>query len=227
MRSGTIAAVAFLSAACGSAPAVTPQIIYVTPEPAITDAPTPPTPPTPLIIYVTPAPTDAPTESPQPAPTNEPPATDVAPPPAGSGSGTFSDPYLPGTEFAVGDWTATVVSVDLDAWDEVRRENQFNDPPASGHTYVMFRLRVTNNGEEPENPWWDLSWEVVGSQGNTFDESCGVLPDAFSDVGRLFPGATGAGNECISVDEQQLHGALLSIRPLLSFTGEEVFVRLA
>jgi hypothetical protein len=157
--------------------------------------------------------------------------TAVAPasiPNPGAGQGTRDNPYPLGSSFAIDDWQVSVTSVDLDAWPEIKQENQFNDPPASGHQFVMFAVTGTYNGTETGNPSIDLQWNVVGSQGNTYgsgiDDYCGVIPDAFSDQGELFPGATAAGNVCISVASAQLDGATLHVEQFLGENG--VFVAL-
>lgn len=140
--------------------------------------------------------------------------------PAGSAApGSRGNPLALGTQITLTDWSVTVDSVDTDAWPEIQAENQFNDPPAAGHQFVMFHVSATYNGDTTGKPTLDLSWTIVGSRGNTFGASlndyCGSIPDALSDQGdqgEIAPGATAVGNECVSVPIDQLAGAVIQIK---------------
>lgn len=68
-------------------------------------------------------------------------------------------------------------------------------------------------------------WDLVSGGGNTFGDSCGVLPDSLNDVGDLYSGASGEGNACMSAPSEQLDGAVLSLKTL-SFGVDPVFVAL-
>src|SRR5688572_28205440 len=61
-----------------------------------------------------------------------PPLATAAPGPSPGGVGSRESPYPIGAEFAIGDWRVAIEAVDLDAWDVIRQENQFNNPPAAG-----------------------------------------------------------------------------------------------
>ena len=172
-----------------------------------------------------PSPTrDSSTVSPTIAPTESPAATSSP----NAASGTRENPFALRTEFPLPDWLVRVDSVELDAWPQIRDENQFNDPPADGRQFVMFHVTVTYTGTETGHPAFGLSWSIVGSRGNTFgtsmDDSCGVIPDALSDEGELFSGAVAEGNRCVSVASDQVDGATIQVRQFLS--GDPVFVAL-
>jgi hypothetical protein len=181
----------------------------------------------------TPAPTFQQSASPEATTTAMPTERATDPPPTATPQpaalGTRDAPFPLGTEFTIDDWRVTVVSVELDAWDVIEAENQFNDPPAEGRQFVMFRVAATYEGDETGNPWLDLSWAIVGSAGNTFgtsmDDNCGVIPDPLRDQGETFPGGRVEGNECVSVESSQLIGA--TIRVQAGFLGDDrVFVAL-
>ncbi|MEO8083374.1 MAG: hypothetical protein ABI780_06090 [Ardenticatenales bacterium] len=151
-------------------------------------------------------------------PTNEPtkpPATE-----APAEAGTRNNPVPIGTTHKVGDWEVNIVSVDLDAADTVAAENQFNDPPADGHTFVMVNLNAKYVGAESGTFWTEISGKVLGSGGNTFSDSCGVIPASLTDEGETFGGATITGNLCYSAEAAQLDGALLIFEKSFSLSDD-------
>ena len=114
-------------------------------------------------------------------------------------------------------WLATngleivVDSVDPDAWDVIRAENAFTDPPASGNRYLMITVNVTNTlgGSTPVDvSEWDF--HVVGSSGlyRGLNSTCGVLPDELEAT--LYRGASTRGNTCFEVGENET-GFILSM----------------
>jgi hypothetical protein len=98
-------------------------------------------------------------------------------------------------------WVVKVATVDRNAWPEVRAENQFNDPPKAGHTFVMARLVATYRGSKARDLIFESDFEAVGKSNvayQTFDDSCGVVPNELPSK-RVFQGGTVAGNVCWSV----------------------------
>ncbi|WP_258934511.1 DUF4352 domain-containing protein [Nesterenkonia pannonica] len=95
--------------------------------------------------------------------------------------GTRENPHPLGTEVSSGDWTVTVNSVDLEATDEVMAENQFNEAPEDGQTYILVNITAEYVGSDAEGdmPW--ASVEYVSPEGNTFTEGDALIvaPDAF------------------------------------------------
>lgn len=164
---------------------------------------------------------------PPPSPTATPTTPTVTADP-GAPFGSRDNPYPLGAQFAAGEWTVTIDSVDVDAWPEIRRENQFNDPPPTGRRFVMFYVTATYGGPDSADASFDLSWTVVGSQGNTFgssfDDYCGVIPDDLDEAGEVFSGATATGNVCVSVASDQIDGAVVQVEQ--GFLGEPVYAAL-
>lgn len=158
-------------------------------------------------------------DDPEPA---EPPSPEPTEPPAPAG--TRSNPVPLGTVVVVGDWELTVESVEPDATERVLAENQFNEGPAEGRQFLMFRIVATYVGDDSGSPW-DLSWAVVGNAGNTFgtamSDYCGVVPEAFDDNGETFPGGTIAGHHCVSVPSEQIEGATIRVETLFSLTDAD------
>jgi len=140
-----------------------------------------------------------------------------------SGVGTRGNPAPLGSVARVGDWEISVVEVNQDAAAVVAEENEFNDPPEDGFNFVLWNIEAEYVGEESGTLWVDTSWKVVGSDGNTFDESCGVIPDSVSDVGETFSGASIAGNDCVAVEASQLDGASILVEASFSFDDDRTF----
>lgn len=141
--------------------------------------------------------------------------------------GTRDNPLELGTRIEMGDWTIAVVDVDVEATDRIMEENEYNDPPADGRTFVMFGVEATYEGDDSGDPWLDFSWAIVGGGGNTFgtgtDDYCGSIPDPLSDQGETYPGGSVSGNECIAVPVDQLEGSTLRVEELLSFDDTRAF----
>ncbi len=135
--------------------------------------------------------------------------------------GSRDNPVPIGTVVTVGDWDVAVVSVNPNAADVVAAENQFNDPPAEGFSFVMIGLKATYNGDDTGTFWVDVSDKILGNGGNTFDDSCGVIPNPAMDAGEVFPGAAIEANVCFAVETAQLPGAALILEPAFSFSDSD------
>ena len=135
--------------------------------------------------------------------------------------GTRGNPAPIGTTASIGDFDVTIVGVDRDATARILEENMFNDDPREGHAFVMWEVEAIYTGTESGDPAWDLSWKIVGSEGNSFDDSCGVTPDNLRDVGETFSGGTAKGNVCVSAQVSQLDGGAILVEEL--FGGSRTF----
>lgn len=150
------------------------------------------------------------TEAPTEVPATEAPAE----------TGTRDNPVPIGESRSVGDWDVTITSVNLDAADTVAAENQFNDPPAEGHAFVMLGVTAAYTGDESGTFWTDMSGKILGADGNTFSDRCGVIPDDLTDTGETFAGATVTGNLCYSAEAAQLNGATLILEESFSLSDD-------
>lgn len=145
-----------------------------------------------------------------------------------TGLGTRSNPVPVGQSVQVGpNWQVALQSATPDAGPQVESENPLNDPPATGRQFVMGMFSVSYVGDDSGTPWVELSVNFNGSAGNTFgtgsDDYCGVIPDALSDAGEMFPGAAAQGNVCISVPSEQVDGGLFMVEESFSFEPTRVF----
>lgn len=140
--------------------------------------------------------------------------------------GTRDNPIPLGAAAQVGDWEMTVISVNPDAAELVAAENQFNDAPEAGNVFVMIKLSGSYLGEDSGSIFGNLAYKILGADGNTFAESCGVIPNALTDTGETFAGASVDGNLCFSVEQAQLDGALLILEEAFSLDSNRVFFAL-
>ncbi len=135
--------------------------------------------------------------------------------------GTRGNPAPITATASIGDWDVTIVDVDRDASARILQENQFNDPPDEGRAFVMWTVEAVYTGDDSGDPSWDLSWKLVGSAGNSFDDRCGVIPDNLRDVGETFAGGVATGNVCVSAEVAQLDGGTILVEEL--FGGSRTF----
>ena len=136
-------------------------------------------------------------------------------------------PY--GEEFEAGILNMQIVGIDTDAWPEIQAENSFNDPPADGHKFVMWTLRVENvRGSTDEFQWVsEFDFGLVGSKGVLYypfneDARCGVYPDDLGE--RLYRGGTGTGNVCLSVPVDETNFTFLYDALHEDANGDSFFV---
>lgn len=150
-----------------------------------------------------PAPAPSPPVQPEPAPSAE-----------ASVLGTRENPAPFGATALIGDWEITLLAADTDAESRVLAGNMFNDPAGDGFRYVVIEVSAQYVGSDSGDPFWDLSWKLLGNRGNTFDESCGVIPDPLLDGGETFPGGVVTGNICVKAAEDQLAGSTVIVEGL-------------
>ena len=118
---------------------------------------------------------------------------------------------------AKGDWEIKVIGTTPDATAQVLAENQFNDPPAAGRQFFMARVRAKYLGSGSDKFDSTFRLRAVGASAveyTTFDNSCGVIPNAMPDP-EVFPGGTIEGNVCWSVLSTDVGSLLMADKPLL------------
>lgn len=138
--------------------------------------------------------------------------------------GTRDNPYPLGTEISSSAWTVVVNSVDFNADAAIASENQFNETPEDGHTYILVNLTATYTGDDPDGgePWVSLSY--VSPQGNSFRPSDRpvVEPDSFDRIATLFHGASETGNFALHVPAEDVEDGVLSVEP--DFMADTAYV---
>lgn len=155
----------------------------------------------------------------------DPSAADDAGSDSDSALGTRDNPAPIGATAGIGEWDVTITEVDRDGAAAVLAENQFNDGPEDGRSFVLWAIDAVYNGEDSGTAWIDLNWKIVGAAGNSFgsgmDDYCGVIPNSLNDKGETFPGGTVSGNVCVSADTDQLDGGTILVEEL--FGGSRTF----
>ena len=146
------------------------------------------------------------------------------------GDGTSrTSPYPLGQTGELGDYELQVVDVLPDATDQVLAENQFNEPPAPGETFVFVRIEATYTGSDTGTPWVDLNFNVVGDLNLGYSQStntCGVIPDEGYEAPELFEGGTTEFNACWSVPEDEVSSLVMYVEEGFSFEDERVWFSL-
>jgi hypothetical protein len=116
----------------------------------------------------------------------------------GDQAGSRQNPLPIGQSVSNEDWDVTL-GAPREAWTEVRSENEFNDPPASGMEFWIVPVTATYKGEDTGNTGFDIQVKFVGSDNRTYDDYCGVIPNPLADIGELYKGGEAAGNVCVAV----------------------------
>lgn len=154
------------------------------------------------------------------APTEAPEATDApepteAPDPEDLGK-SRDNPVPAGTSLLEPEgWELTVVGFTDDAFSLVEAENSFNDPPEAGYKMIIIRVRAKNvSADDPADFDASFALRLVGSENvgySTFERSCGVIPDSFSDLSSsVFAGGEVEANICFQVLENETDLALFT-----------------
>jgi len=169
---------------------------------------------------------------PPPLPPPDPTPTSDPEPTPGPNPGTRETPYPVGAVVPLIDgWELSVRSSTPDGTEAVLDENQFNDPPDDGRQFFLARVRATATQAEPDRFDGSFRLRAVGASGvaySTFEDSCGVIPDALSNR-EVFPGGTVEGNVCWEVSNGDAGSLLLfdddfaygdESRPFFQLLGE-------
>ncbi|ROR72051.1 hypothetical protein [Bogoriella caseilytica] len=142
--------------------------------------------------------------------------------PAGE-RGSRANPLALGESIEGSDWVVIINEVQFGADEQVAAENQFNEPPPEGHSFVLIDVSATYTGTDSEMPMLgtDIAW--VTSSGETLGSSdaFAVAPDAFDTTRELYEGGSETGNLVIAVPEDD--EGLIRVR-LGMFEREEAFV---
>lgn len=156
-------------------------------------------------------------------------AVETSEEPQDAATGSRTNPVPLGEPARVGDWEIRVTGTTPNATDQVMAENQFNDPPADGRQFFIVSLEATYVGEESGQFWADISASTLDDANVTyesFEDTCGSIPDSIDGTGEAFTGGTVTGNLCWSVDSQRADSLVMFLEPMFSFDGERVWFAL-
>lgn len=137
--------------------------------------------------------------------------------------GTRERPYLAGTKARLAAdsvWTVGFQPANTDAAALVIAENEFN-AVVEGRSMVMSEATFDVNGDTAQdltdgaNILWSLTFEYVTTGGVSYgsgaDDSCGVVPNDYYNIGTLYAGAAASGNICVQVPTAEVSGGLWSV----------------
>ncbi|MGH3562039.1 MAG: hypothetical protein ACRDTN_09640, partial [Mycobacterium sp.] len=110
-------------------------------------------------------------------------------------AGSRENPLALGETVSSKAWEVTL-GVPREAEADIAAENQFNDPPEAGMEYWIVPITATYTGNETGNAGFDITVTFVGSDNRTYNDRCGVIPGAVSDIGNLYKGGVAKGNTC-------------------------------
>ena len=60
-------------------------------------------------------------------------------------------------------------------------------------------ITATYVGDDAGNIAFEVTVKFVGSDNRTYDDRCGVIPNAFDDVGELYKDGVAEGNVCVAI----------------------------
>ena len=137
--------------------------------------------------------------------------------------GTRENPYLAGTKARLAAdsvWTVGFQAANTNAAALVIAENEFNTV-VEGRSMVMSEATFDVNGDTAQdlsdgaNILWSLTFEYVTAGGVSYgsgsDDSCGVVPNDYYNIGTLYAGAAASGNVCVQVPTAEIVGGLWSV----------------
>lgn len=137
-------------------------------------------------------------------------------------TGSIDSPIAVGEVVEIGDWRLRVAGVTADGTEAVLAENQFNDPPAEGRQFFLVHLEATYTGDESSDFWIDVSMKPVGPSSvayESFEDGCGVIPNAIDDSGETFKGGSIHGDACWSVTAEDAGALVLIVEETFSLEG--------
>jgi hypothetical protein len=151
----------------------------------------------------------------------QPPADGTAPatqPAEDEPQGTVENPLATGVSFELTDWIVEFGSTNTDAADAIEEGVGFVDPAPDGRQYLMAEVTVTYTGEEGSNPFVDLGFEFLGSDGTGYgseeDDLCGLLPEDLFEVGDMATNDTATATTCVAVPAEAIDGGVWSVEYL-------------
>lgn len=135
--------------------------------------------------------------------------------------GSAEKPHPLGAAAIVGnEYQVQVLSVKLNATDEVVANNMFNKPPKG--RYILVDLAVTYAGAKEGNPWVDLAPTFVGTDARQYDaSSCGAsLDNGAMKVPTLEKGGQANYQVCMDVPVGAIEGGKIFIQKSFSMNSK-------
>ena len=149
------------------------------------------------------------------------------PTPSTEDIGSRDNPVPIGEIVSIADWDISVIAVTPDSTDIVASENQFNDPPAAGHQYVLVLVEATYTGDSSDSLLWSVDMSVVGDSAVVVSDQCrAVVPNELDSFTEVFGGGVITGNLCWEVLSSDVDSLVLIVEESFSFDGVRAFLEL-
>ncbi len=116
------------------------------------------------------------------------------------------------------DWKITLNTVNLNANDDVKKANEYNDPPEAGKKYMMINVTAEYLGDDAQGSSPLLQVEYISPDGQTAREydALVLIDDDFESGKTLYSGASTTGNIVIPIPEADGGKGTISIQPAVS-----------
>ena len=139
---------------------------------------------------------------------------------------TRSDPFAVEAPVLLNDWGVVFGATDFDATAAVLAENQFNDVPPAGWTYVLAPVFVCYLGDTGSGTAWaDLDIQLIGSDGRAYDDGYNVIPEDLIDLGDLYaPNGCGTFNAAALLPVSVTSGAVWVVHDSSSYPTSTQYV---
>lgn len=140
-------------------------------------------------------------------------------------SGSRTNPVPLGITADVGDgWTVQINNVNTDATQLILDHWSYNDPPRTGHSFVLVNVTVAYRGPE-EKSSSGVSFSAIGPNKVeiTENEALLIVPDALPTLIDVFAGGEVRGNVVFMVPQEGLEELVLYSRARLSFDDQDVY----
>ncbi|MFC0672373.1 hypothetical protein [Brachybacterium hainanense] len=149
--------------------------------------------------------------------------------PAGEIGTSRDNPAQPVTDSLVfdaedGTTAVTLGNVVWDANGTVADANMFNEEAPEGQVCITVPVTMSYSGSASITPWLELSISCIADDGRGYDEATLVLEDDLMNVGDLYDGGVAEGGVVFLIPESAVGSGVFSVAPLMSITGEELFV---
>jgi hypothetical protein len=141
----------------------------------------------------------------------------------GDGDGSREHPLPAGTTVSVqisggGSLDITLGEPNLNADDEIARQNDRRGRPSEGSKYIIVPVTATYHGDESALPWYDAIVEYKSPNGPTFEDSYANLDTGVLDVDDLHDGETVKYEMAIMVPDDHVEDGRMLIRALQSMS---------
>ncbi|WP_158268481.1 DUF4352 domain-containing protein [Corynebacterium liangguodongii] len=134
---------------------------------------------------------------------------------AGEPGSTRENPLPIGATVENEEWAVTLNGVNPAATDEVLAENQYNEAPAPGQTYVLVDVSITYKGTNPQGEIPLSIIEIVTPDAATVSwfDAAATAPNNVDLASALYNGGTASGNLAFLVSEEAAQGGVIAIQP--------------